>query len=354
MDRRRFRRNAGVATLTVAYGGSQMTRISPIAAVISVLMIALGCLLTSLSTAKEPDKFPSHPLNFICPLPAGSTADIGVRHICKAAERWLGQPVVVVNKPGAGNTIGTAAIATAKPDGYTVGYPAPTAMLVTPFVEKLPYHPIKDFQQIMQYTESTFAVSVKGDSPFKTFKDLIAFAAKNPKKLTYGTTGAYGITHLTMLQVSRKDNLQFGHVPFKGGPEVLAALLGAHIDFGVGDFTIPLLESGEVRLLALLSERRNKNYPDVPALSELGYDRPAVYPAPTYMNVAGPRGVPEDIVKKLEQAFTQAMKETTFIRGMQELRFPVIHRDSKEMTEYMAYYYEFYGNLMKDMGLRKQ
>jgi len=318
------------------------------------LLIAAGLLLTGFAYGKEDySKFPTHPITFVCPLPPGSTADLTARLIGKAAEKYLGQPVVVVNKPGAGNVIGTAAIAAAKPDGYTVGYTAPTAMLVAPFVEQVPYHPLKDIQQIIQYSESPFGIVVKSDSPFKTFKDLVAFARNNPNKLTYGTTGKFSIVHLTMLQVAKKEGLQFSHMPFKGGPEQQAALLGGHIDFGVGDYLPSLIDAGQLRLLALLGEKKTDYYPGVPVFKELGYGRPDVPPAPIYMNVGGPKGIPEEIVKKLEQAFTQATKEPSYTKGMKDLRFPDTYKNSKEMTDYITYYYGFYGNLLKDMGLRK-
>lgn len=303
--------------------------------------------------AEDPTKFPTHPITFICAFPPGSTADLTARLISKTAEKFLGQPVVVVNKPGAGSTIGTAAIAAAKPDGYTIGYTAPAPMLISPYVEKLPYHPLKDFQQIIQYSEATFAVTVRADSPFKTFKDIAAFARENPKKLIYAINGPYSLAHITMLQVAKKEGIQFNHMPVKGGPEIQAALLGGHINFGAGDFNYSLLEAGQIRLLALLGENRRPEYPGVPTLKDLGYDRPEIPPLSVFQNIAGPKGIPEEIVKKLEQAFTQAIKEPSFVKGLKDLRFPVVYRNSKETAEYIADYYEFYGEILKEMGLVK-
>lgn len=319
-----------------------------------VFLIALSFFFVESSyCAEDPTKFPTRPITFISAFPPGSTADHTARFISKAAEKFLGQPVVVINKPGAGSTIGTAAIAAAKPDGYTIGHTAPAPLLIYPFVEKLPYHPLKDFQQIMQYSESTFAVSVRADSPFKTFKDIVVYARENPKKLTYATNGPYSLAHITMLQVAKKEGIQFNHMPAKGGPEIQAALLGGHINFGVGDFGYSLLEAGQIRLLALLGENTRPEYPGTPTLRDLGYDRPEIPPLSAFQSVAGPKGMPEEIVKKLEQAFTQAIKEPSFIKGLKDIRFPVVYRNSKEMAEYIADYYEFYGKILKEMGLVK-
>ena len=299
-------------------------------------------------------KFPIRPMSFICPFVAGSTADMTARLISKNAEKFLGQPIVVVNKTGGSGTLGIAAIASAKSDGYTFGYTSPSGMLVSPFVEKLPYHPLKDFQQIIQYSEATFAIYVKGNSPFKDFKELVAYARQNPNKLTYATSGALSIVHITMVQVAKKEDLKFRHLPFKGGPEIQAALLGGHVDFGVGDFNYSLFEVGEIKLLALLGESRRAEYPQIPTLKDLGYDRPDVPPAPIYQNVAGPNDIPQEVVKKLEEAFTLGTKEPAFINGLKEIRFPVVYRNSKDMTDYMANYYEFYRKMLTEMDFGKK
>ena len=301
----------------------------------------------------ETVKYPIHPITFIVPLPAGSTADLENRLVAKEAEKFLGQSIIIVNKPGGGTTIGVAAIAVSKPDGYTIGFTTPTAMLVAPFVEKLPYHPLKDLQQIMQHSEANFGIIVKADSPFKSFKELLAFARQNPKKLTYGTTGAYSIANLTMTLVAKKEGIQVTHIPFRGGPETQAALLGGHINFGVSDFNYPLIEAGQIRLLALLGEKRRPEYPDTPILKDLGYDSPDVPPPSIYHNVAGPKGMDDNIVKKLEEAFTKATKEPAFIKGLQEIRLPIVYRNSQALSEYMAQAFEFYEKLLSSEDSRK-
>jgi tripartite-type tricarboxylate transporter receptor subunit TctC len=323
-------------------------------AVICFVLIVLSLSIAGVVHGEDYSKFPERPITFICAPPPGSTGDLVARFMGRAAEKYFKQPVVIVNKPGAGTTIGVASIAKAKPDGYTVGYTPPTALFTLPFMERLPYHPLKDFQQIIQYTDAPFGVVVAGDSPFKTFKDLIEFARKNPKKLSYGTQGTYGIADLTVRQIAKKEGgLQFNQIGFKGGTEQAAAIMGGHIDFSVGDFSYPLVEAGKIRLLALLGEKRNEAYPGVPSLKELGYDRPDVPPIQVFINIAGPKGIPEEVVEKLEQGFTQAAKDPILLNGLKELRWTPDYRNSKEMTEYVKNYYEFYGQLLKTMGLRK-
>jgi tripartite-type tricarboxylate transporter receptor subunit TctC len=297
------------------------------------LCLVITLLIAGSGYAQESEiaKYPSRPITFIVPLPAGSGGDLTSRLISREAEKFLGQPITVVNKPGGSYTIGAAAIAASKPDGYTIGYTTPASLFITPFLEKLPYHPLRDFQRIIQYGEMTFGVVVRNDSPFKSFEDLIAFARHNPKKLTYGTGGVNSFSNLAMERIAKLKGVQFTHIPFRGGAEFQQALMGGHLHFSAGDFNTALLEAGETRLLLLLTESPRAEYPHIPILKDIGYDIP--YPAISM--ISGPKGLPEAIIKKLEEAFTKAMKEPAFIKGMKELHLTISYRSSKELEDYM-------------------
>lgn len=294
--------------------------------------------------------FPNRPITFILPLPAGAPVDFATRVFAREAEKHLGQPVLVVNRPGGALTIGAAAIAAAKPDGYTVGYTGPSAMFVVPFSGNLPYHPLKDFHQIIQWASMNWGVSVRSASPFQAFKDIVEHARRNPDKLTYGTTGDVSVQYLIMSQIARKEKVRFTQVPYKGGSQVEIALLGGHIDLGASEFSSSQIDAGQIRLLLLFREERSSEYPQTPVLKDLGYGE---IDAPMFMNVAGPAGLPPAIARKLEDDFTRATKEPAFIKGMKDVRWSLVHRNSKEMTEYIARNYENYGKLMKELGLAK-
>jgi tripartite-type tricarboxylate transporter receptor subunit TctC len=317
-----------------------------------LLCLALILLLTASGYPQEAEiaKFPSRPITYITPLPPGGPTDLAIRLISKEAEKYLGQPIVIVNKPGGTLTIGIAAIAAAKPDGYTIGYAGHSGMFVVPLLEKVPYHPIKDLKPIMQFGGYNFGVIVKADSPSKDFQDLISYARQNPKKLTYGTSGANSMQYIIMEQIAKKEKIQITHIPFKGTPEVQTALLGGHILFGAGDFNYSLLEAGQIRLLLLLRDERSAEYPKTPILKDLGYD----IPCPMTFNVFGPKGIPDGIAKKIEDAYTQAMKDPAFIKGMKEdLLLPIVHRNHKELSDYTNYNYEVYAKFLREMGLAK-
>ena len=318
----------------------------------ATLFFVILTLLFALPGYPQEDisKYPSRPITFIDPFSAGGSGDLSIRLLGKEVEKYLGQPIVVVNKPGGGGTVGVSAIASAKPDGYTIGQSVGGAPLfILPFLEKIPYHPVRDLKQIIQYSSPNFGVIVKADSPFKSFKDLIAHARQNPKKATYGTNAPNSISNLIMEHIARKEGVQFTHIPFKASPEYQTAVLGGHIYFSAGDFKFPLLEAGQTRLLLILGEKRSDDYPEVPILKDLGYD----IPVPIMFTVTAPKTIPDEIVKKLEEAFTKAMKEPAFLKGMKDLRHTIIYRSSRELDDHVAYNYEFFGRLLKEMGLTK-
>jgi tripartite-type tricarboxylate transporter receptor subunit TctC len=295
-------------------------------------------------------EFPNRPINFIVPWSPGTSADIAFRALGREAEKHFRQPVVVANKAGGGGSIGTAAIATAKPDGYTVGQCAGAQTLfVISFLEKVPYHPLKDFKYIMQFATLNPGVVVKNDSPFKSFKDLIAYARQNPKKLSFGTNAPNSIGSLLMEQIARKEGVQFAHIPFKGATEYQAALLGNHIQFTVGDFQFPLVESKETRILVFLGETHPDEYPQVPLLKDLGYD----IPWPMFLAIFGPRGIPDETVKKLEEIFTKTAREPAFTNFMKDQHYSVFYRNSQQLTDYVSRNYDIYEKMLKELGLVK-
>ena len=315
-----------------------------------VLSMAFILPLTQAGVAQEDvSKYPSKPITYICPVPPGTGTDLSIRLIAKELEKILKQSVVVVNKPGAALTVGTAAVASAKPDGYTIGFSGGPPLFFTPLLEKVPYHPIKDLRMVAQYGGFNFGVIVKGDSPFKRFKDLMDYARQNPKKLTYGTTGTNSMPHITMERIAKQENVQITHIPFKGTPESQGALLGGHILAASGDFGVNLVDSGETRVVMMLKEEKSPEYPNVPILKDLGYN----LPYPMMIAVITAKAVPDAIVKKLDDAFVKAMKEPAFISGMKELRLPVMYRSGKELDVYVAQNYEYYSKLFKELGLIK-
>ena len=319
-----------------------------------LLLSLLWALLSQsviFAQAQETAKYPNRPITLIVPFSAGGSTDLAVRLIAKEAEKTLGQPITVVNKPGGGGSVGVAAVAVAKPDGYTIGQsPGGAPLFILPFLEKIPYNPLKDLRFVMQFIEQDFGILVKGDSPLRTLKEVIEFGRQNPGKLTYGTNAPNSISNLVIEQIAKKEKVQTKHIPFKSSPEFQAAVLGGHIVFCAGDYNFSLVESGQLRLVGLLSNRLSATPGSPPTLKDMGYD----IPFPVFLGILGPKGLPDDIVKKLDETFAGAMRQAAFINGMKELHLTPMYRNSREFQEYVARNYEVFGKLLKELGLSKQ
>jgi tripartite-type tricarboxylate transporter receptor subunit TctC len=257
--------------------------------------------------------YPVKPVTMVVPWPAGGSTDIVMRAISEAAAKHLGQTIVIDNKPGASGTLGPAVLAaTAKPDGYTLAQ-IPITVMRLPLMQKVTWDPRKDFTFILQLTGYTFGITAKADGPYQSWRDLVAFAKDNPGKVTYATPGTGTSLHIGMEQIAAKAGIQLTHVPFKGGAETNAAVLGGHTTLQA-DSTgwKPLVEGGQLKLLAIWTAERSKNWPQTPTLQELGY--PFVFDSP--FGIAGPKGMDAEVVRKVHDAFKKALEEPALIETM--------------------------------------
>jgi tripartite-type tricarboxylate transporter receptor subunit TctC len=285
-------------------------------------LVAVAC---SLPTPAPADTFPSKPITLIVPWPAGGSTDISMRAMAEAAGKELGQPVVVENKAGASGTLGPATLRTAKPDGYTIAQ-MPITMFRLPLMKdkKVTWDPKTDFTYIAHLSGYTFGVTTKADGPIKSWADLIAYAKANPGKVTYASPGAGTSLHIGMEQIAAKAGIQLTHVPFKGGAETNAAVLGGHTTLQA-DSTgwRSLVDSGQLRLLVLWTEKRSKFWPDVPTLKDVGID--FVFDSP--WGIAGPKGMDPAVVKRLDQAFKKALEDKKVVEMLDSFVFPVRYAD---------------------------
>ena len=307
---------------------------------LSAILIAL--LSGALAPAALASDYPSKPVTLIVPWPAGGATDIVSRAMAESASKHLGQPIVIDNKAGASGTLGAVTLAsTAKPDGYTVAQ-LPITVFRFPVMKdkKISWDPWKDFTYVVHMTGYTFTIAVKADSKFKTWKDVVDYAKANPGKLTYATTGAGTSLHIGLELIAGHDKFQATHVPFKGGAEVAAALIGGHVDIAVeGTSLLSLINSGDVRLLMVWTEKRLPRWPDVPSLRELGY--PWTFDSP--WGFAGPKGMEPAVVKKLHDAFKASLDDPKVLEIMDQYLMPPMYADgagyldiAKKVTAYEA------------------
>jgi tripartite-type tricarboxylate transporter receptor subunit TctC len=311
---------------------------------LSVIVVALS-LVFPLGLVQAQSDYPNKSITLIMVQPAGGTGDLTARLIAKLAEKHLGQPVIVVNKVGGSGTVGTAAWVASKPDGYTIGTMGQSPFILTPHLIKLSYHPIKDADPIIQYGINNFAVSVRYDSPFMTFKDVIDYARKTPGVLTYGTSGVNSVVHITIEKIARDEKVEMIHVPYKGGPEAITAAMGGHVTMAAGDISASLLKAKKLRLLAIFPDQRWDEFPEVPTIKDLGYN----IPIPYFVGLGAPRGTPEPIMNKLEDAFTKAVKDPEFAPAMKNIGIPVFYRNRKDFTAYVVKGYETVGKALDEL-----
>jgi tripartite-type tricarboxylate transporter receptor subunit TctC len=192
-------------------------------------IVAAVATVAAFAPPAQAQNFPTKPVTLIVPFPAGGSTDLAMRAFAEAAQKHLGQPLVVENRAGATGTLGPAQVAaTAKPDGYTITQ-IPISVFRLPFITRTTFDPAKDFTYTAGLTGYTFGVAVKSDSPWKTFQEFLADAKANPGKIKYGTPGSGSSPHIGMEQIAKHHGIKWTHVPFKGTAETNAALLGGHV-----------------------------------------------------------------------------------------------------------------------------
>ncbi|MBV9955284.1 MAG: tripartite tricarboxylate transporter substrate binding protein [Pseudolabrys sp.] len=320
--------------------------------VITVTRVALTLfvLAVALNTSQAQD-YPNRPVTLVVPWPAGGTTDISMRALASATEKHLRQSIVIDNRPGAGGVLGPQTVAEkAAPDGYTL-VQVPITVFRWPFMRKTTLDPAKDFTWIIGLTGYTFGIVVRADSPWRTFKEFLAFAKANPGKINYGTPGAGTTLHITMEQIAKQEGITWTHVPFKGTAETTQALLGGHIQ-AVADATGwgPLVKAGQLRLLVIWSDERSKNYPDAPTLKESGINLVSNSP----FGLAGPKGMDPKVVKILHDAFKKGMDEPAYRAELVKLDQEPAYLSSTDYKQYADRQLVEQKALIEALGLKQE
>ena len=311
-------------------------------------MHVVGALLATSAGAQD---YPTKPITLIVPWPAGGSTDISMRAIADSASKVLGQPIVIDNKAGGGGTVGPATMAAAaKPDGYTISQ-IPITVFRLPLMQEVSWDPAKDFTYIVHLTGYTFGVTTSAESQFKSWKDVVEFAKANPGKVTYATPGAGTSLHIGMEQIAGMAGIKLTQVPFKGGAETNAAVLGQHTMLQA-DSTgwRPLVDAGKLRLLMVWTGSRSPNYPDVPTLKELGY--PMVYDSP--FGIAGPKGLDPKIVAKLHDAFKKAVEDPAVVATLAKYDMMPNYKNTEDYKKFVVEVTESERKVIETLGLAKK
>ena len=283
--------------------------------------------------------YPTKPITLQIPYPAGGSSDVGARIVASIAEKQIGQPIVVVNKPGAGGQVGWTELARQKPDGYYLGgINLPHLLSAALDPERKAVYKAEDIVPIISQALDPTTISVRPDSPWKTLKDLIEECKKKPGQITAGIVGYLQDDEIGYLQFAEAAGIQMRLVYFDGAAPAITALLGKHVDvlFCTVADNYSHWKSGRIRMLVIMDKERTKFYPDLPTTAEVGF--PTVLSAST-RGIAGPKGIPGPIMKQIEQIFQKAMMTKDHMDKLESAGMPVKIMLAEEFGKY---YWESY------------
>jgi tripartite-type tricarboxylate transporter receptor subunit TctC len=293
--------------------------------------------------------WPARQIEMIIPYPAGGGVDIIGRSVAAAMSDHLGQSVVVVNRDGAGGTLGFNALATAAPDGYTLGAGPTTPISSSPFLVKGVRYGVESFEYICQVFENVFSIAVGPDSKFTSARDLLAAAAANPGRLGYGHAGFGSIPHLSVESLADALKLKFQGVPFRGDTPMLQVLLKGDLDFGVAGLSS--LRGQNFRVLAIFADERRPKLPQVPIAKELGVTNSV---PPGFNGVYAPKGLSADVREALESSCAKAVESDAVRRTITDSGQSVGYLTGAQFHARAAADYAFKGELLRRLGLDRQ
>ncbi len=291
-----------------------MKKIQVLAAAMTVLSGSIAVMPTAVAQT-----YPTRAIRVIVPFAPGGSTDIIARLVTQRMSQELGQPVVVENKAGAGGAIGAAEGARATPDGYTLSIATVSTMAVLPACrpKDLPYNPIKDFAPVTNFANTANVIAVNPKFPAKDFKGFVEELKKNPGKYSYGSSGTCGVLHLFGEAFRMATGTDIVHVPYKGSGPALADAVGGQVEILFDNLpsSMPQIQAGKLRPLAIAWDKRIDAIKDVPTLAEVGYPQ---LNQPVWYGLLAPAGTPKEIITKLRDAAVVALKDPNVIKILQE------------------------------------
>jgi tripartite-type tricarboxylate transporter receptor subunit TctC len=296
---------------------------------------ALVTLVLAAAAAIAQDRYPSKPITMVVAFPPGGVADLTARPTAHVLQKILKQPVIVLNKPGAGGSIGTASVATAHPDGYTL-LMALSSVSTNPEADRLAGRPpafdLKQLEPIALVSADPTVFMVRADSPYKTLKDVVEEANKRPGGISYASSGNYGTYHVATEMFAHAAGIKMHHIPYGGGGPALTAILGGQVDLGMlgPSVAISQVKAGKLRPLATLGGKRLASLPDVPTLKELGYDIEYYI----WSGLFAPAGTPSDVISALRDAMRQVVEDSEFKASMAKIETPIAYLDAPEFRKF--------------------
>ncbi|VTU13185.1 Argininosuccinate lyase [Variovorax sp. SRS16] len=293
-----------------------------------------GVLPRTAAATAAAASFPNHPLRLIVGFPPGGITDQVMRVAAVDAEKKLGQPVIIENRPGAAGVTSFLLMKNAAPDGYTIGQ-INTSLWRQPVFTPVDYDPMRDFTYIINLVDNIFAVVVNAESPFKSWSELLAYGKANQNRISYGAPPGLGQSaHLFVEEIAAKEHVSWQAIGYKGSSESMTALLGGQIDFSVDTVisSSAFVRAGKARYLAVAANQRMQTWPDVPTMRDLGYQLSIDSP----IGLGGPARMPPEVVASIHDAFKFALEQPAMTALLQRADQHARYMGTAEFTAFVA------------------
>ena len=297
---------------------------------------AIAALFALLACAAQAQDYPTKPITMIVAFPPGGVAELVGRPLAASMEKTLGQPVIILNRPGAGGAVGTTAAAKAAPDGYTILMTL-SSISIFPVSDPLEGKPVpyqlSDFMPIALVTADPTVLVVRADSPYRTVQDFVAAAKANPGKINYSSSGVYGTLHVAMEMFAGAAGIQLFHIPYQGGGPAVTALLGGQVEALASGpaAAVGQIKGGKMRALAGWGAQRLALMPELPTFKELGYKDVEFY---IWAGVVAPAAVPPNVQHRLRAAVRAAVADPQFVGAMAKVSTPINYLDAPEFKDF--------------------
>jgi tripartite-type tricarboxylate transporter receptor subunit TctC len=295
--------------------------------------------------------WPQRPVRIIVPAPAAGPFDRVIRPIAQHMAQTLKQPVVVDNRPSAGNIVGTQAGATAAPDGYTLTMTGMLNTIAQGLYENVPFDIVKDFEHVGAIGEGAQWLVVRPDAGFGSLQELVERARREPGRLNYASSGAGSTGHLVMEQLQRATGVQLTHVPYKGGAPALQDVLAGVVPLIVIPQNAALagVQAGKLKVLAVSSKQRSAAVPQVPTFAELGYPQLTIN---SWVGLSAPKGTPAPVVQKIHAALTAALRDPTLLKQLESEGMVTLAAGPEQYTQLVRTDTERWSQLVRSLNLK--
>ena len=312
----------------------------------------LGLILSAPALHVQAQGYPNKPIKVIIPAGPGDSCDTLVRILGPKVSEKLGQPMVIDNRPGSSGQLGLSLIKQAQPDGYTIGCGQGGNMVIVPLAyQKVMYDTKKDFAPVALLASNFLALVVSPTFPAKTTEEFIAYAKKNPGKVTFGTNGEGAFLHMATEQFSLQSAIKYLHVPFKSMPEVFNGMFSGQVDATLSSYIAsqPLTDAGKLKLIAIARSQRLGDHPNVPTISE---SVPG-YTSGGWFGMIAPAGTPVEVINLLNKEFNTAMAQTDVIERMKKLGLDTHAEPPQFFADTINGDFARWGKLLKDIDFKK-